>query len=911
MQFYTAAAAIISAMLKSRLAMIVAVTLGALCLSAAPARAPFTLEQIYTPPYPFGLTPRMLALSDDGAWLACGYNAAGYPCRDLWVYSVASRAWFQRTDLWPDKEARLRRDFACELRKARAEWEKAHPPEKQESGQQAAGSGQEEKKEKQEFDEAKRIEDFEKEVRKQRLSFGGVGQILFRRASHEVLYVVDGAVFSLELDAAAAEPFERLRHEQGFGNLSRIDDCDALLLESDADLLEWWPDAEGGATAGRLRQLTSGGYGDLTHTEGYAISAAREGGRAGRWLAYATRDYTAARKTQIPDLLPADPSVTPSYHVRPGDTPERCSLTLLDLDAQPPWPVEVKLADEPYYYVAAIAWTPASAGGGTGSDRLLLGVVSGDTREYKVYVITPPAIDEADPAVELLYREHDDKWLNWDRTSVVWSADGRVLLQSERDGMSALYELVEKQAAAADASADAYAAGATHGSPSSDGGGGVTPPSSTTPAAGGETPPLPDQTGETSLAPTEETQAPAEDFGTREPKTLLRLAHEVLGFTPLRHSPRALVKLQAPDATAAGWGVLSLENGSFAMLTPGEGWRGDELACSEDESRIAYLAGDERHMLSLAMAELPADQPRSSAQNVPQVAADASSSPMPLFDPLPVTTEKIILDRTQPQWQAWADSWDQQFIDVPGDGGPIPVKLHLPPKWRAGASYPLLLWAHGGGYYQADWRQPGFLELFHPWLAAEKGWIVAEVDYRGSSGYGRDWRVDVWGDLGHHEVDDLVAVKHYLMDKYGADAKRTALWGWSYGGYLTLMALGLKPGEFPVGCAVAPVTRWENYFAYFSQCRLGLPADNPREYEQSSAETYLKDVKDHLLIIHGLRDDNTVFQSVAQYLEKSHELGVDVELDLFPSDSHGIGNEQHYIRVFQAVVEYCEANWAR
>ena len=107
-----------------------------------------------------------------------------------------------------------------------------------------------------------------------------------------------------------------------------------------------------------------------------------------------------------------------------------------------------------------------------------------------------------------------------------------------------------------------------------------------------------------------------------------------------------------------------------------------------------------------------------------------------------------------------------------GEGGDISVKLWLPPDWSPDGKYPLLVWAHGAGYAQTVTREPGFYKLFHPWVAEQRGWLVAEVDYRGSEGYGRDWRVDVWGRMGHPETDDLVAVKHFLVESYGADPRR-------------------------------------------------------------------------------------------------------------------------------------------
>lgn len=863
----------------------------------ARADAPFSLERLFGPPWVFGVGMRSVAFSDDGAFLACGWDQGAEGHRDLWVLDLRSGVWCQRTDLWPDREARLRRDFSRDLRKARAEWEKQHAgkDDKEEakaaevstsqgasSADASTASADDGDKKVKEFDEAKRIEDFEKDLKKQRDNFGGVSEIVFRRSGHELFYIFDGALYSLDLDAPQSEPRLRLKHEQGFSALSLPPrdstgtGPDALMLQSDADVLLWFPAAKVGAGegAGCLREVTTGGNADRPHTEGYAITPDL------RWLAAVTRDYTAARKTHIPDLLPADPATTDSYHVRPGDTPETVSLALYDLSTDPPWQVDVKLPDEPYYQVCAIDWSPEP-----GAARLLLGVITGDTHELKVYFISPPPADDKDPNVELVYRERDDKWLNWDRTSLGWDGAGGLVLQSEWSGKAAVYRLEPRDTASA-ASSEKHPNAAADAA----GGAGKQQLSATAAAGAGEQQPSDGSTGK------------AEDWGTHVPVLVYEAEQEVVATHPLARSRRAVIECALPDPSYRSLFMLDLATGQAAPLVSAAPILRRFAAMNDAETLLAYTVGDEHHMDNVALLRLGS--------------GESAGDYLARIPVAPAGQDFVIRDRlgdsaqADSGWQQWADSWDVRFITVPGEHGPVPVKLYLPPGHRPDGRYPLLLWAHGAGYAQTAVRTPGFYELFHPWVAGQLGWIAAEVDYRGSSGYGRDWRVDVWGRLGHGEVDDLVAMKHYLMEHYGADPERTALWGWSYGGYLTLMALGLKPSEFPVGCAVAPVTRWENYFQWFAQERLGLPADNPDEYERSSAETYLKDVKDHLLIIHGLRDDNTVFQSIAQYLEKSHELGVNVELKLFPSDTHGISNEHHYLRVFQAIVEFCEASWA-
>lgn len=793
---------------------------------AGPARAsaPWSLEELYRQPWPTGNGARHVALSDDGMFLACAWDAESESIYDLWVYDVGGETWTQYTDLWPPREAHLRRQFERELVEAREQWEQEQKQREEgsesdstaegDSGEQQGGNG----RHRQAFDEEKRREEFEKDLLKQWDTISGISEIVFLSGGHELAYVFEGRVFSLDLDDPEPAPHERLHTEQGSSNLSRVFNSNAILLTTDGDVALWRP------ADNQLRQLTTGGWSGFDNASIYAITSDL------RYLAAVRRDYTAVRKQQMPELLTEDPHMTEHYHVRPQDTPEAVKLVLYDLAGAEPWQIEVELPEEPYYQVEFIDWSPL------GDPTLLVGVIDGEGRTYRSYLITP--IQNAQPEedeyrIELAYQEKDDCWINWANTGVRWDNRGGLLLHSEYQGLAGLYRLAERKA----------------------------------------------ETVDESLAISETENEADLDSSIYQPEPLFVGEYEVSRVLPLRHSPLVLLEMLHPDPSYRAIGLFDLDRHELLTTVTGGGltrWQ----ALSEEEQLLAYTVTTETRNADLHLYRL-----------------DGSSAP------------QLVLDRNSTEWLDWTASWRQQFLQVNGDSGAIPVKLWLPPDWQAGSDYPLLIWLHGSGYAQTVNRDPGFYKLFHPWVAEERGWIVAEVDYRGSKGYGRDWRVDVWGRLGHPEVEDIVAVKNCMVEKFGADAQRTALWGWSYGGFLTLMAMGLAPDEFPVGCAVAPVNRWENYFYWYSTCRLGHPDDYPDNYEQSAAETYLEFVEGDLLIMHGLRDDNTLFQSVAQYLEKGHELGINVELKLFPSDDHGIGNEHHYVRIYQAIIEFCTEHW--
>jgi hypothetical protein len=278
-----------------------------------------------------------------------------------------------------------------------------------------------------------------------------------------------------------------------------------------------------------------------------------------------------------------------------------------------------------------------------------------------------------------------------------------------------------------------------------------------------------------------------------EPIELLVNGLELIQVQPFRHSSRVLLHHRDPDHTSASVGIFEMDTCSYRPLLRGPAWYSPQ-GMNETETKLAFSVKDERSFSRLGLADVPAPGQAEYEMN-----------------------GTVILGRDTPEFDAWAATWDVRFIEVPiaqfpeyeeifrpEDNiteGTVPVKLWLPPGWTVEQQCPLLIWIHGAGYSSTVTRDPGWTTLPHPWIAEELGWIVAEVEYRGSKGLGRDWRTDVWGRLGHPETDDLIAVKRHMLAEYNCDPGRTAIWGWSYGGFQTLMTMGLAPGEFPVGVA--------------------------------------------------------------------------------------------------------------
>jgi dipeptidyl aminopeptidase/acylaminoacyl peptidase len=175
----------------------------------------------------------------------------------------------------------------------------------------------------------------------------------------------------------------------------------------------------------------------------------------------------------------------------------------------------------------------------------------------------------------------------------------------------------------------------------------------------------------------------------------------------------------------------------------------------------------------------------------------------------------------------------------------------------------------------------GFLH----WLV-EQGVTVLDFDYRGSSGFGRDYRTDIYRSMGDKDVQGALAAVDYLAREHGIDRSRVGLYGISYGGFFSLMALFRHPGVFAAGVANAAVTDWAHYEHDWTSRILGVPAADPEAYGRSSPLEHVDGLADPLLIVHGLVDDNVQFQDAARLVQRLIEREKDFEVAVYPAESH-------------------------
>ncbi|MEN1727778.1 MAG: prolyl oligopeptidase family serine peptidase [Pseudomonadota bacterium] len=224
--------------------------------------------------------------------------------------------------------------------------------------------------------------------------------------------------------------------------------------------------------------------------------------------------------------------------------------------------------------------------------------------------------------------------------------------------------------------------------------------------------------------------------------------------------------------------------------------------------------------------------------------------------------------------------------------------------------HPVVLFVHGAGYLQNTWlRYPNYFreQMFHN-LLTEAGYHVLDMDFRASEGYGRDWRTTIYRQMGTPELEDLIDGVQWLVDEHGANAERVGLYGGSYGGFMTFMALFNAPEVFQAGAALRPVSDWAHYNHFYTSNILNTPAVDPEAFERSSPIEFAEGLQGHLLMTHGMLDDNVFYQDVVRLAQRLIDLEKDNwELASYPLERHGFQRPGSWRDQYQRIYELFEA----
>lgn len=264
---------------------------------------------------------------------------------------------------------------------------------------------------------------------------------------------------------------------------------------------------------------------------------------------------------------------------------------------------------------------------------------------------------------------------------------------------------------------------------------------------------------------------------------------------------------------------------------------------------------------------------------------------------------------TTPTAEWLSGTWiEPPVVMIPSSEG-LSVSAHLykPKHWRRGG--PAVVFVHGAGYLQNvydGWSYYYREYMFHHFLM-DHGYEVLDMDYRGSAGYGRDWRTAIYRHMGGKDLDDEVAGADWLVRTQGVAKKRIGIYGGSYGGFLTLMAMFTKPDVFAAGAALRPVGDWSTYNHGYTSEILNLPQDDKEAYRQSSPINFVEGLKGALLICHGMIDTNVPFQDSVRIAERLIELGkTNWEIAPFPVEDHGFTRAASWTDEYRRIFDLFE-----
>ncbi len=247
-----------------------------------------------------------------------------------------------------------------------------------------------------------------------------------------------------------------------------------------------------------------------------------------------------------------------------------------------------------------------------------------------------------------------------------------------------------------------------------------------------------------------------------------------------------------------------------------------------------------------------------------------------------------------------------QVIAVPSShqDKPIYSKLYLPKDYQPGQKRRAVIFNHGAGYLQNSdlgWSNY-FREFFFHNLLAQKGYVVLDMDYRASKGYGRDWRTAIYRQMGTPEIEDLADGVKWLVENANVDPARVGTYGGSYGGFMTFMALFKQPDLFKAGAALRPVGDWAYYnFGYTSNI-LNTPEVDPIAYRRSSPIYFTQGLKAQLLINAPMVDDNVFFQDSVRIVQRLIEQEIiSFETAIYPVEPHGFVQPSSWLDEYRRI----------
>lgn len=318
--------------------------------------------------------------------------------------------------------------------------------------------------------------------------------------------------------------------------------------------------------------------------------------------------------------------------------------------------------------------------------------------------------------------------------------------------------------------------------------------------------------------------------------------------------------------------------GEFTQITSMEG--GNEVMLSPDEKYLAIRHSTGNHPWELYLQ----------ANKAGAEATVLTHSTTEAFDTYPWRTPEYITFEAE-------------------DGAVVYARLYRPAA--PDKQGPAVVFVHGAGYLQNAhkwWSDYSHEYQFHNFLV-DNGYTVLDIDYRGSAGYGRDWRTGIYRHMGGLDLSDQVDGAKLLVDKYDIAPTKIGIYGGSYGGFITLMAMFAEPGVFAAGAGLRSVTDWAHYNHGYTANILNTPVEDSIAYLKSSPIYFAEGLEGALLMCHGMVDDNVQFQDIVRLSQRLIELGKENwELAVYPVEAHGFVEPSSWTDEYKRIYKLFEDN---
>ncbi len=367
----------------------------------------------------------------------------------------------------------------------------------------------------------------------------------------------------------------------------------------------------------------------------------------------------------------------------------------------------------------------------------------------------------------------------------------------------------------------------------------------------------------------------------------------------------------------------SIEGQQLGRLTSGD-WEVTNLAGVDEGKGQVYLVSTEASPLERQLYRVSLDGGERRRITQPAGTHAISMAPgcgyyLDTFSSLRSPVSRSVSRADGAEWSLFAEAdrtpieeYDIRLTEIvevkASDGTLLYARLITPPGFEPASKYPAVVFVYGGPHSQQVSDVWAGLSLEQ--VLAHRGYVIWQLDNRGSSGRGHAWESVLFHDFGSKELEDQKEGVRRLVSMGFVDQTRIGVYGWSYGGYMTLYSLLNAPDLFRAGVAGAPVTDWRNYDSIYTERYMGLPSENADAYRLSSPIHQAANLTAKLLLIHNLEDDNVLFQNTLQMADALERAGRPFEMMIYPQKAHAVTGPARR-HMLELIVSFFDRNLGR